>query len=59
MLTANPNWDAATAKLQKRPLYIVIIENLATRLATFRLEDMSVTVTGYGMTGYGLSGYGY
>jgi len=58
-LLTNPAWNVANAKLAKRPLYILIIENMPEWLTTFRAEDMVVTLTGYGIGGYGINGYGY
>ena len=58
-IITNPNWDAENAKLAKRPLYVVIVENLPEALTTFRAEDEQVALTGYGIGGYGTSGYGY
>jgi hypothetical protein len=56
-LATNPQWKLENAKLAKRPLYIVVIENVAEWLTTFRAED--VEITGYGVGGYGINGYGY
>lgn len=56
-LITNPDWNIENAKLQKRPLYIVVIENMPEWLTTFRVEDAEVT--GYGIGGYGINGYGY
>lgn len=58
-LTTNPPWKIENAKLQKRPLYIVVIENLPEWLTTFQPEDLVVSLTGYGIGGYGMNGYGY
>ncbi|MGA2629816.1 MAG: hypothetical protein ABSG54_06330 [Terriglobia bacterium] len=59
MLTTNAQWNIENAKLVKRPLYTVFIENLPEALTTFRAEDQQVQFTGYGIGGYGTSGYGY
>lgn len=59
-LTTNPNWDRENVKLVKRPLYLLLIEDLVEALATFRPEDAQVVaLTGYGIGGYGIHGYGY
>jgi hypothetical protein len=58
-LTTTTGWTSENAKLAKRPLYIVTIENVLAYLTTFRPEDMEVTQTGYGIGGYGINGYGY
>jgi hypothetical protein len=59
MLTTNPNFDTANLNLQKRPLYLVIIDGVLEPLTTFRAEEAQVTWGGYGMSGYGTTGYGY
>lgn len=59
MLTTNAQWNIENAKLVKRPLYVVFIENLPEALTTFRAEDQQVEFTGYGIGGYGTNGYGY
>jgi len=58
-LITNPAWRIENAKLQKRPLYIVVIERLPDWLTTFRPEDWEVVLTGYGIGGYGINGYGH
>jgi hypothetical protein len=58
-IITNSNWEIENAKLAKRPLYVVIIENLPEALTTFRAEDQDVTLSGYGLGGYGTNGYGY
>ena len=58
-ILTNPQWNVENAKLQKRPLYVVAIENLPEWLTTFRSEDQQVILTGYGIGGYGTNGYGY
>lgn len=58
-IITNPNWDVENAKPVKRPLYVVIVEDLPEALTTFRAEDEQVTLTGYGIGGYGTTGYGY
>ena len=58
-IPTNSNWDIENARLAKRPLYVVIIENLPEALTTFRAEDQQVQSTGYGIGGYGTTGYGY
>jgi hypothetical protein len=59
MLMTNPNFDAANLALQKRPLYLVIIDGVFDPLTTFRAEDAQVVWGGYGIGGYGTTGYGY
>ena len=59
MLVTNAQWNVENAKLVKRPLYVIFIENLPEALTTFRAEDQQVQFTGYGIGGYGTSGYGY
>ena len=58
-ITTNPQFALENAKLEKRPLYVVVIENVPEWLSTFRPEDMQVALTGYGLGGYGINGYGY
>lgn len=58
-LTTKPKWNIENAKLQKRPLYVVVIQDMPEWLTTFRAEDMTITLTGYGIGGYGINGYGY
>ena len=58
-IETNFNFDTNNAALVKRPLYVLVIEGLASPFTTFRPEDMQVTVSGYGMSGYGTTGYGY
>ncbi len=58
-IPTNPNWAIENARLAKRPLYVVMIENLPEALTTFRAEDQDVTLTGYGIGGYGTTGYGF
>jgi hypothetical protein len=58
-LSTNPQWELENAQLVKRPLYVLVIENLAGWLTTFRPEDAEVTWGGYGVWGYGTLGYGY
>ena len=58
-ISTNANWEIENAKPAKRPLYVVIIENLPEALTTFRAEDQQVTLTGYGIGGYGTNGYGH
>jgi len=59
-LTTTPPWNLENAKFVRRPLYLVVIEDLVEALSTFRVEDMEVVVlAGYGIGGYGINGYGY
>jgi len=58
-IPTNPNWQIENARLAKRPLYVVTIENVPDALTTFRVEDQTVILTGYGIGGYGTNGYGY
>ena len=58
-LAINSQWNVENAKLVKRPLYVVVIEDLPEALTTFRAEDQQVQSTGYGIGGYGTTGYGY
>jgi len=58
-LVTNSYFDAKNLKLNKRPLYLVMIEGLPEPLTTFRPEEACVTRYGYGIWGYGASGYGY
>lgn len=58
-ILTTPDWDLENAKLIKRPLYLVVIQDLAEALSTFRAEDMEVVVGGYGIGGYGINPYGY
>lgn len=58
-LTTNPPWEIDNVKLVKRPLYVLVIQDLVEALSTFRAEDMVVVLTGYGVGGYGINGYGY
>jgi len=59
MLTTNAQWNLENARLVKRPLHAVFIEDLPEALTTFRAEDQQVQFTGYGIGGYGTNGYGY
>ncbi len=59
MLMTNPNFDAANLELQKRPLYLVVIDGVFEPLTTFRADDTQVIWGGYGIGGYGTTGYGY
>jgi hypothetical protein len=59
MISTNPTFDAANAKLTKRPLYLVLIEGVLEPLTTFRAGDTQVVWGGYGIGGYGTTGYGY
>ena len=58
-IQTNPSFDTNNAALVKRPLYVLVIEGIASPLTTFRPQDMQVAVSGYGMSGYGTTGYGY
>jgi hypothetical protein len=58
-IPTNANFDAKNQELNKRPLYLVIIDGVLEPLTTFRLEEAQVTWGGYGIGGYGTSGYGY
>lgn len=58
-ITTNPSFDTNNTALVKRPLYVLVIEGIASPLTTFRPQDMQVAVSGYGMSGYGTTGYGY
>ena len=58
-IPTNVQFDANNAALVKRPLYVLLIEGLATSLTTFRPQDMQVAISGYGLGGYGTTGYGY
>jgi hypothetical protein len=58
-ISTNPQWNVENARLVKRPLYVVFIEDLPEALTTFRAEDQQVQFTGYGIGGYGTNGYGY
>jgi hypothetical protein len=59
-LVTTPAWNLEHAKLVRRPLYLLVIEDLVEALSTFRAEDMEVlALTGYGIGGYGIHGYGY
>lgn len=57
-IQTNSSFDTQNAALQKRPLYVLVIEGMLDPLTTFRPEDMQVNLTGYGMGGYGTTGYG-
>ncbi len=57
-IQTNPNFDEQNAALQKRPLYVLVIEGVLDPLTTFRPQDWNVTLTGYGVSGYGTTGYG-
>lgn len=58
-VSSNPKFDSKNSALNKRPLYLVIIEGIPDTLTTFVVEDEGVSPTGYGMTGYGIAPYGY
>jgi hypothetical protein len=59
-LVTTPAWNVEHAKFVRRPLYLVVIEDLVEALSTFRPEDMEVVLLrGYGIGGYGINGYGY
>ena len=58
-LATNPPWNIENAKLEKRPLYVLVIENLLEPLTSFRPEEARITWGGYGIGGYGTTGYGY
>jgi hypothetical protein len=58
-IPTNTSFDAKNQELTKRPLYIVVIENVVEWLTTFRPEDQAVELTGYGIGGYGINNYGY
>lgn len=58
-IPTNPNWAIENARLVKRPLYVLMIEDLPEALTTFRAEDEAVTLSGYGIGGYGMNGYGF
>jgi hypothetical protein len=58
-IESNLNFEARNAELNKRPLYLLIIEGLLEPLASFRQEDAQVTWGGYGVSGYGTTPYGY
>lgn len=58
-LLTNAKWNIENEKLQKRPLYLLIIEGVFEPLTTFRAGDAQVTWGGYGIGGYGTTGYGY
>jgi hypothetical protein len=57
-IMTNPNFDTKNAALQKRPLYVLLIEGVLDPLTTFRAEDVQVVWGGYGVAGYGTTGYG-
>ena len=59
MIVTNPNFDSANLDLQKRPLYLLIIDGVFEPLTTFRADDAQVIWGGYGIGGYGTTGYGY
>lgn len=59
MIVTNPNFDSANLDLQKRPLYLLIIDGVFEPLTTFRADDAQVIWGGYGIGGYGKTGYGY
>ena len=58
-IQTNSSFDTYNAALVKHPLYVLVIDGIATVLTTFRPQDMQVAVSGYGMSGYGTTGYGY
>jgi hypothetical protein len=57
-ITTNPNFDAKHVALQKRPLYVLLIDGVLDPLTTFRAEHVQVVWGGYGIGGYGTTGYG-
>ena len=57
-IPTNSNFDTENLKLQKRPLYVLLIDGLLDALTTFRPEDVEVVWGGYGVGGYGTTGYG-
>ena len=58
-LTTNQTWNIENARLEKRPLYYLLIDGVMEPLTTFRADDAQITWGGYGMGGYGTTGYGY
>lgn len=57
-IQTNSSFDAQNVALEKRPLYVLVIEGVLDPLTTFRPEDWNITLGGYGMNGYGTTGYG-
>jgi hypothetical protein len=58
-IQTNVPFDTNNAALVKRPLYVLLIDGIATSITTFRPQDMQIAISGYGMSGYGTTGYGY
>ena len=58
-ISTNATFDSKNAVLNKRPLYLLVIEGIPDTLTTFIFEEEEVAPTGYGMTGYGMASYGY
>lgn len=58
-IATNHSFDTSNQKLVKHPLYALTIEGSVEMLTTFRLEDLQVVLTGYGVSGYGMTGYGF
>ncbi len=58
-IQTNSSFDTSNAELVKHPLYVLVIDGIASSFTTFRPLDMQVGVSGYGMSGYGTTGYGY
>jgi hypothetical protein len=57
-IMTNPSFNAQNQQLVKRPLYLVSIEGLPEPLTTFRLDEVQVIWSGYGLNRYGTTGYG-
>ena len=58
-IATNSAFAGKNAQLQKRPLYILMIDGVLEPLTTFRVEEAEVFWGGYGIGGYGTTGYGY
>lgn len=58
-IPTNPSFGISNQKLVKQPLYALTIEGSVELLTTFRLQDLNVVLTGYGVAGYGTTGYGF
>jgi hypothetical protein len=57
-ILTNSSFDSENLKLQKRPLYVLLIDGVLDPITTFRAEDVQVVWGGYGVGGYGTMGYG-
>jgi hypothetical protein len=58
MIQGNQIWQAALARLQKQPLYVLQIPDFGVILASFSTAATGVTLSGYGVARYGTTPYG-